>query len=393
MVIYNARVVDGTGQPWFTGWVAVRGDRISGMGRGPAPRAHRTVDAGGLALSPGFIDIHTHTDGTILLYPEAESALLQGVTTHVGGNCGSSLAPVPAWARERMLPRWEALGFLVQVSDRRADPDLARRLAPYFTEQGPAWETVGQFLDLVGQARPGINFGMLVGHGTVRLAVVGEEARPPAAQELAGMESLVAQAVDEGALGMSTGLIYAPGIHAGTDEIVQLARAVASRGGIYTSHIRGEGETLEVAVSEAMQVGREAGVPVQISHHKATGEHNWGKVRGTLEMVDRARAEGVDVTLDQYPYTATSTGLTAFLPPWAHEGGVPALLGRLADSGVRQRLERDMREGLPGWTSPWRGVGFERVLLVSVRGQPELNGLTIARGGPPAGCGRLPDRL
>lgn len=378
VVIRNARVVDGTGQPWFWGWVAVRGDRISGVGRGTPPAARRTIDAGGAVLAPGFIDIHTHSDDTILLYPEAESALLQGVTTHVGGNCGSSLAPAPARARERMMSRWKALGFLVQVSDRTADPHLLERLRPYLAGDGPVWETVGQFLDLVEQARPAINFGMFVGHGTVRLAVVGEEARAATPEELGEMERLVLQALDDGALGMSTGLIYAPGIHAPTEEIVALARAVASRGGIYASHIRGEGETLEEAVAEAIRVGREARVPVQISHHKATGEHNWGKTRGTLDMVDRARAEGVDVTLDQYPYTATSTGLTAFLPPWAHEGGMRALLERLADPEARRRMERDMREGLPGWTSPWRGVGFDRVLLVSVRGQPELNGLTVA---------------
>lgn len=316
LLFRNGRVVDGTGNPWFRGDVAVEGDRIAAVGDLTGAASRGTIDLGGAILAPGFIDLHTHADFTLPLFPRADAMVRQGVTTLLGGNCGFSPFPVR--------------------------PDRLDLLRGYsgFLDAGLGWEWASAagyaaYLETLPLA---CNLAMQVGHGAVRIAALGFDDRAPTTAELEDMRSLVAQALAEGAYALSTGLIYVPGSYSETDEIVALAEVAARQGGFYSSHIRGEGETVVEAVQEALTIGREAGLPVQLSHHKALGRAHWGKVGTTLGLIDRARSEGQDVLADQYPYTAGSTTLAAILPRWAMEGGLPGLQARLADPAARARI-------------------------------------------------------
>ncbi|MDR7453877.1 MAG: amidohydrolase family protein, partial [Armatimonadota bacterium] len=271
LLIRGARIVDGTGNPWWPGDVGVRGDRIVEVGDLRAAAARRVLDAAGAVVAPGFIDLHTHADFTLPCYPRAAAMVRQGVTTQLVGNCGFSPFPV---VPQRL--------------------DLLRAYAA-FVDAGLSWD----WRDAAGYAAAlerlplACNVALQVGHGAVRIAVMGFDDRPPSAAELDAMRRLVAGAFEEGVFALSTGLIYVPGSYARTDELVALAEVAARYGGFYSSHVRGEGDTLVGAIEEA-EVGRRAGVPVQLSHHKASGRRNWGRVAQTLAMVDRARAAGQD---------------------------------------------------------------------------------------------------
>ncbi|MDR7495679.1 MAG: D-aminoacylase [Armatimonadota bacterium] len=323
LLIRGARIVDGTGNPWWPGDVGVRGDRIVEVGDLRAAAARRVLDAAGAVVAPGFIDLHTHADFTLPCYPRAAAMVRQGVTTQLVGNCGFSPFPV---VPQRL--------------------DLLRAYAA-FVDAGLSWD----WRDAAGYAAAlerlplACNVALQVGHGAVRIAVMGFDDRPPSAAELDAMRRLVAGAFEEGVFALSTGLIYVPGSYARTDELVALAEVAARYGGFYSSHVRGEGDTLVGAIEEALEVGRRAGVPVQLSHHKASGRRNWGRVAQTLAMVDRARAAGQDVLADQYPYTAGSTTLAATVPAWAMQGGLDALLARLADPPTRERIRTEMAGG------------------------------------------------
>jgi len=320
LLFRNARIVDGTGNPWFWGDMAVAGGRIARIGDLPGATARRTIDVEGAALAPGFIDLHTHSDFTLPVFPRAEAMVRQGVTTQLVGNCGFSPFPV---TRERL--------------------DLARAYTAFF-DAGLSWD----WDDAAGYAAAlerlplGCNVALQVGHGAVRIAVMGFDDRAPTPAELAAMESLIANALEQGAFALSSGLIYVPGSYAATDELVILARVARRYGAFYSSHIRDEGDTLLDAVQEALTVGRQAGVPVQLSHHKAMGKSNWGRVETSLGMIDQARAAGHDVLADQYPYTAGSTTLAAIMPKWAMQGGVEAMLARLADPETRARIRMEI---------------------------------------------------
>lgn len=305
--------------------------------------------------APGFIDIHTHSDLPLLVSGEGHAHIRQGVTTNVIGNCGTSLAPLTDEAAE----------------------DIRTQRGRDFPEIDYGWRTLGQYLDRLEKQGVSLNVAALVGHGSVRGAVMGYADRPPTAAELARMSDLVRGAMEDGAFGMSTGLVYVPGSYSATDEVAALARVVAEYGGLYASHIRGENDTLLEAVAEAIAVGRQAGVPVQIAHLKAMGRHMWGKSVDALAMIDAARAEGIEVTADQYPYTASATGLGAYLPGWAHVGGAEALHERLRDPAARARMRRDIEEGTPGWVSMYRGVGWENTMITRAV-QEEYEGKTVA---------------
>ncbi|MGI8926149.1 MAG: N-acyl-D-amino-acid deacylase family protein [Tepidiformaceae bacterium] len=273
----NARVVDGSGSPAFEADVTVEGGRISRVGQG-APAA-REVDAAGLVLSPGFVDVHSHDDSAFLRYPGMAFKLAQGVTSEVSGNCGFSAAPnVPG---KQFLPG-----------------DIAGPTAP--------WEDMAGYFAACEAARPAINNAMLVGHNRVRAMVMGLERRAPSAAELAEMRALVAAAMEQGAVGFSTGLIYEPGRYSATGEVAALAGEAGARGGLYATHMRNEGDQLLEAVEETLAIGRESACAVHISHHKAAGRRNWGRIGESLARIDRAAAEGQEVTLDVYPYTAGS---------------------------------------------------------------------------------------
>ncbi len=347
LIISDGRVVDGAGNPWYRGDVAVTDGKIAAIGRLTGAEAGRIIDVGGMVVAPGFIDAHSHSDGSTLYYPQMESNVMQGVTTVVAGQCGSSSAPVNPNLREEMEKR------------------LARILPPE-VEFRITWTTFDEYLQEEEKAGLGANIAHLVGHGAIRVAAMGYEAREPTRGELERMRELTAEAMEAGAYGLSTGLIYPPGIFAKTDEIVEVTKVAAGYGGVYDTHIRGEGRTLMEALREAISVGERAGIPVQVSHHKASHREVWGRSAETLAMMEDARKRGVDITADQYPYRAGATSLATLLPPWAHEGGMERLLERLRNPELRERMRRDIEEGLPGWENFAGELGWENIFVTYV---------------------------
>jgi N-acyl-D-amino-acid deacylase len=347
LIIRNATVVDGTGNPWFRGDVAIAGTSIAAVGR-VAGEASRVIDANSLCVCPGFIDVHAHGDFTPFDKAVVDYKLRQGITTEVNGNCGFSAAPVHP----------STLG-------------LVRRYVEGFIapEQGVPWNwrSLGEYLDSIAQARLAINIAPLIGHGALRAAAMGYEQRAPSAAELDTMRALMRESMEQGAFGLSTGLVYVPGTYAQTDEIVDIAKVAARYGGLYATHMRNEGERLFEAFDEAIQIGRRAEIPVQISHHKAAGKPNHGKVSETLRRLDDERAHGLEITVDQYPYTAGSTTLASVLPPWAQDGGVPKILERLRDADTRREIRAAMAADPQHGENMIRGCSWDEILIASVK--------------------------
>jgi N-acyl-D-amino-acid deacylase len=348
VIIRGGIIVDGTGNPWYNGDIAVTDGEIAHIKRRLKPEAGRTIDAEGLIVAPGFIDAHSHSDSVTLYYREMESNVMQGVTTVVAGQCGSSPAPVNPDMRDLLQKRLET----------HLPPEVDLRIT---------WTTFDDYLKEEEKGGLGANVAHLVGHGAIRTAAMGFEARAPTPKEIEMMKDLTAEAMEAGAFGLSTGLIYPPGIFAETEEIVELAKVAASYGGVYDTHIRGEGRTLMKALKEAISVGREAELPVQISHHKAASKEVWGRSVDTLAMIERARSEGLDVTVDQYPYRAGATSLATLLPPWAHEGGIERLLERLSDHELKQKMREDIDSGIPGWENFTGELGWESIYISRVK--------------------------
>jgi N-acyl-D-amino-acid deacylase len=340
LLIQGAQVIDGSGAPSFVADVAIRGDTIAAVEPVISPQARVIIDGAGLTVGPGFIDLHTHSDYTLLVNPLAESKVHQGVTTEVIGNCGTSPAPLGDEAYPIIRARMEQQ-YALEVN----------------------WRTLAGYLERLAESGSAVNVVPIVGHGTVRSAVMGYAQRAPTASELARMKALITDAMAAGAFGLSTGLVYAPGCYADTVEIIELAKVVGQAGGMYFSHIRGESDTVLEAAQEAITVGERAGVAVQISHLKTAGRENWEKTPALLDLLDRANSRGLDVTGDMYPYTAGATSLGALLPPWAHEGGLAKLLSRLKDQGVRARICQDIEQGLDGWWNPARAAGWAGVQI------------------------------
>ncbi|MCK5669947.1 amidohydrolase family protein, partial [Candidatus Bathyarchaeota archaeon] len=309
--------------------------------------ASRVIDAEGMIVAPGFIDIHSHSDYPVLIEPEVHSKIRQGVTTEVIGNCGSSAAPM-----NKGLSEYREKYDKSQLGD----------------EFEFSWGSMKEYLDMVRSKGASFNIVPLTGHGTLRQNVIGNDNRAPTGPELEEMKDLLTQSLKEGAWGLSTGLIYTPNLYAKTDEIIELVRVLEKYDGLYTSHIRGEGDTLIEAVDEAIKIGKETGVSVQISHFKACGSRNWGKTEDTLRMIQDARDRGIDVTFDQYPYIASSTGLASILPPWAHEGGAEKLLQRISDPETREKLRAQPTEEMEDWT---------RILIAHAANTPKYEGKTV----------------
>ena len=352
LILRNGRIVDGTGSPWYRGDVAVDDDRLAAVGS-VEDDGDVELDIDGAVVAPGFIDIHTHSDFTLPANREAHSKIRQGVTLEIVGNCGTSAAPRYGGAA-RSVDDWFASNGLEDEVD------------------SAQWESMAEYLDHLQRDGLSLNVGSLVGHGNVRAAVVGHDDREPTAGELDEMRDLVAEAMVDGAVGLSTGLFYPPGCYADTDEVVALADVAAEHGGFYATHMRSESDELVESVAETLTVGRRADVPVQISHHKAIGPDNWGKVRATLRRMELARRdEGIDVQCDQYPYVASSTSLGALLPNWAHDGGDDALLERLRDPETRARIRDDLKTDR---NSSWDGVLITNVQNASIE---ECQGKTI----------------
>ena len=298
VLIKNGRIIDGTGNSWYYGDVGIKDGKITSIGDLGQARAKRTLDAKGLVVAPGFIDVHAHIEGAEATTPTADNFIYDGVTTVITGNCGGSSL------------------------------DMGR----YFAQ--------------MDSLKTSINIASLIGHNTVRRAVMGEAQRDPTPDELTQMEALVEKAMKEGAVGISTGLIYVPGTYSKTPEVLALSKAAAKHGGVYASHIRDEGDGVADAVNEAISIGREAHMPVEISHFKVTYKPNWGRSTETLALVENARREGLDVTVDQYPYVASSTTLDTTVPTWAFGGGRDSLHARLHDPNIRQRIKNEMTENL-----------------------------------------------
>ncbi len=339
ILLRDAKIVDGTGSPWFLGDVALEDGRIVDIGRDlKIPGSGlRIIDLAGLVLAPGFIDIHSHSDDAVLINPLSESKIRQGVTTEVIGNCGYSLAPLEG----------EAIDFV------RNDLDGSGIT--------PDWSSFGEYLERIEDSGTAANIAALIGHGTVRQAVMGCVKRTPSPDELEHMKMLVSKSMEEGAFGISTGLIYPPSCYADTDEIVELARSVASKGGIYATHIRDEGLNLVDATREAIAIGKRAGVRVQISHCKSCGSENKGKVQETLKLMENARSQGIDVACDVYPYIATSTGLSIILPAWIFDGGPDKAITRLLNEDMLREIRPQVEE------DQGRKLGWDKTLISSVR--------------------------
>lgn len=329
LLILGAELLDGTGGPTQIADVGVRGDRIAAIGDLSRARAKEVVRASGLALSPGFIDVHTHTDVELLVDGRALSKVQQGVTTEISGNCGESPFPLCGEEGERARERW-----------RRRYGIEAR------------WTDAAGFLSELERVGISFNYATFVGHGTVRGAVMGQEDRPPSHEELERMRGLVHQALEQGAVGLSTGLEYSPGAFAKPDEIVELVRIVEEPGGVYATHMRNEDVRLLEAIDEALSVARETGCSLQISHLKASQPRNWSLLEPALQKIRSAADRGLNVHADRYPYTAFGTTAQVLFPMWSREGGPESFVGRLNDEAVWSQMAAfamQKVENLGGW--------------------------------------------
>jgi len=326
-LLRHARIVDGSGAGWFTGAVAIAGDRIAAVGLLPSHTANAVIDVAGLTLTPGFIDTHSHSRQAIFEVPSAENLIRQGITTLIEGPDGSS--PIP--------------------------------LKPFLTK--------------LGATKIGINFGAMAGHGSIRSAVMGSKNRVATAAELEQMRVLMAQAMRDGAFGLSTGLFYVPGNYAPTEEVIELARVAGEMGGIHTSHMRDEAAEILASVRETIRIGEEGKLPTQITHHKVMGGPNWGRSVETLKLVEEARARGVDVTIDQYPYTASSTGIAALMPQWALADGPAAVKERLGAPETRARIKAVIADRI----ATDRGAGDPKnIQIANCSWDASLAGKTLA---------------
>lgn len=350
LVIRHGRIVDGTGNPWFHGDVAVRGDRIVAVGRVGKLPAKREIDAQGLVISPGFIDMHSHSDFRLLEEGDGQSKIRQGVTTEILGE-GDSAAP----AEGQLPPRTAAVaGETVKF----------HRLAEYFAA--------------VERAGISPNIASYVGLNNVWRSVMGNAFDRPTPAQLEEMKQIVDRAMQDGALGLSSMVMMPPGSLATTEEIVELCKAVAPYGGIYSSHIRNEGLGVFDAVKEAIAIGEQAGVPVDIIHIKIADQKYWGRMKEVIELIEAARKRGVNVQANIYPYTRGNNNLVSIIPPWAHEGGTTKLLERLKSPGDRERMKKEIRNGIDGWYNHYTAVGgdWSRMLI---SGENRFKGLTMDR--------------
>lgn len=348
LLIRGGRVVDGTGSPWRHADVLVDGGRILALVTPGtfAGTATEVLDASGAVVAPGFVDIHSHSDLAVIARPQAEEKLRQGVTTEVVGNCGISVFPLTE----------EHFRHSVEY----ARPVLG------FSDVVWEWKDVDGYLARVGQAKPAVNVATYVGLGSIRCAVSGFSSETPSTEQRAAMATLTRQALDQGAVGLSSGLVYAPGSYSTHEEICELVEEAAAVGALYSSHMRDQGDGFLDSVAETIDVGDRTGAAVQIAHHKVVGQRNWGAVARSLEMVHEARARGVDAGSDVYPYLAGSTTMTALLPDWALAGGKEAMLDRLAEPEQRARIKHDWTHGRPQWDNRVGTIGWDNIVISSV---------------------------
>jgi N-acyl-D-amino-acid deacylase len=344
VLLRGGRIVDGTGNPWFTADLALRGDRIAAIGRLADAPAKKTLDVRGLVVAPGFIDLLGQSEYTALVDPHVRSKITQGITTELTGE-GGSVAPQTPFTIGELLPTISDLDLTID------------------------WRELDGYLARLRRKGSALNFAHLVGATQVRMAVLKSDNRAPTPREMEAMKRHVARAMEQGAFGLSSSLIYTPATFATTDELVELARVAAGYGGFYASHIRNESSRLVPAIEEAALIGERAGLPVEIWHFKSAGKPNWGRIGEGIEAIEAARARGVDVTADMYPYPAAATDLSACLPPWAQEGGLQSLVARLRDPEQRGRIREAIQAAAPDWEDLYQEAGPDGILVVGVKKQ------------------------
>jgi len=355
IIIKNASVIDGTASPSFEADLAIKGQKIADVGRLNRTEATLIIDAKGYAVAPGFIDMHSHADFSLPIHPTADSLVHQGITTVVVGQCGLSPAPLVEKSRDQVVSAIS--GFF---------GNLAKSI-PW-----EEWASLEDYLHFLAQRGCSLNVIPLVGQGTIRAAVMGFDKGRANAHQMAEMQDLVIGAMQQGAIGLSTGLIYPPGSFTSTEELIELTKVVGERNGFYFSHIRGEGDTLLEAIEEAIRIGRETGASVQISHFKAARQSNWEKSQKALELIGQAQSTGLDITADLYPYRAGSTSLMTLLPEWTHEGGPAKTLERLANPDKQAKMIVDMQSG--GFSY---GFNWQDILITSSPRKKEYEGCYI----------------
>jgi N-acyl-D-amino-acid deacylase len=346
LIIKNGKIVDGTGNPWLAGDVGIQQGAIVAVGQ-LSQEAHRTIDAHGQVIAPGFIDGHCHSDLMILDYPNSEIKLQQGVTTEVVGNCG--LAPAPFFPETASLLQTYV------------EPILGR------TSWEWPWNTVEQYMQTVAKASISENIATYVAHGALRIAVMGFANRPATREELDRMKGLLEEGLRAGAIGFSIGLLYAPGSYTSREEIAELCSVLPKYNGLFSTHIRGEGNNLIPSIKEVIWIAEKTGVSLHISHLKAAGKANWGKILEALELVEEARGRGMDVTVDVYPYNAGSTMLTTVLPPWVLEGGIECTLDAFRDPQMRRRVREELGSEQKDWDNLVYSTGWSSVIISSVQ--------------------------
>ncbi|HXQ31805.1 MAG TPA: D-aminoacylase [Steroidobacteraceae bacterium] len=366
LIIANGRVIDGTGSPWYAADVGIRAGRIAAIGKLDSAPAKRRIDAGGRVVAPGFIDMLGQSQYTILVDPRVPSKIFQGITTEITGE-GTSPGPLTGHARVEAGPALEHYGLTAD------------------------WQTLGEYFARLERHGIGINLASYVGATTVREIVIGGENRPASPAELARMRTIVREAMRQGAMGLSTSLEYAPAPYASTEELIALASEAARYGGIYATHMRSEGDAIGAALDETFRIAREAHVAVEIWHLKIAGKSNWGRMPEIVARIEAARASGLDIAADTYAYSAWFNSMSAFVPPWAHDGGTAKLLERLQDPALRARIRDDMETPTDAWDNEWSEIAGPESIVVGVVKNPALRPLqgqtiaaiAVARGADP----------
>src|SRR5579871_3860502 len=332
VVIHHGHIIDGTGSPWYAGDIGISDGRIAAIGRIEADGAKATIDAQGMVVAPGFIDMLGQSELTILVNPHLPSKIFQGITTEITGE-GSSVAPVTEEMRT-VRPHDDFDHYKIH----------------------PDWTTFAQYFARLEKQGIGINLGSYVGATQVRRVVLGDDNRAPNASELERMRQLVRDAMRDGAMGLSTSLQYAPAPYATTEELIVLASEAAKAGGIYATHMRSEGDAITQAIDEVIRISKEAKIPAEIWHLKVAGKTNWGKMPEVVAQIEKARNAGVDITADTYAYTAWFNSFSAFIPPWAHDGGDAMLIERLKDPATRARIRKEMNTPDSSWDNEWQEI-------------------------------------
>jgi len=347
LVITNGHIIDGTGSPWYSGDLGIRDGKIAAIGNLSAAPRQRTLDAAGRVVAPGFIDMLGQSEITILVDPRLPSKIFQGITTEITGE-GNSIAP---------------LSDAIIGSDRSEYDHF---------KVNPDWRTLRQYFTRLEKQGMGINLATYVGATQVRRMVLGDDDKQPTPEQLEQMKSLVRDAMKDGAVGLSTSLEYAPAPYAKTEALIALATEAGKSGGIYATHMRNESDSVLEAIDEALRIGREAHLPVEIWHIKVAGKNNWGRMPAVVAKINAARASGADVAADTYAYTAWFNDFSAFIPPWAHDGGNAKLVGRLKDPATRDRIRKDMLAPSKDWDNEWQEIPGPDAIMIGAVQNPKL---------------------